>query len=283
MALNHLKLSAAIAALQLADYASAITISGDSTGPVTLFYNKATTDFPYALETTGGANTNLSDFKWEISNTSFIDEDTGKQYMELTTELTMPIKADDVITFHVQYSVDNAGITDDPNAADVARDGFSCKMQKSATSSYWDVVELLDWHYITGADAEIVDFNNQVTTDGQDWFVETPDSERSDNFCTPYPSTSDFQCMKLKCVVRKEFNTGDSLDLHVDPVGSTTTNLNFNQWHSGLLLNLGTSTAPYYLNQTAVNQVDLQIKKGAIDSVALSGFATLTALAFSLF
>ena len=68
------------------------------------------------------------------------------------------------------------------------------------------------------ADADPVteeDFNNQVRSNGQDWYVETQDSQRAadDHLCTPDANAgSNFACSKIKCVVRRNAVTDDPDD-----------------------------------------------------------------------
>ena len=43
---------------------------------------------------------------WEIENLTWLDEDSGLSFMELTTTLTAPILATDTVTFHIEFKSD---------------------------------------------------------------------------------------------------------------------------------------------------------------------------------
>jgi len=71
------------------------------------------------------AVTDVTKLQWDIVNVSYIDEDTGFEYLEITNSLTMPILSTDNITFHVEYfegtTVPTSGLL---------RDGFECIVSK---------------------------------------------------------------------------------------------------------------------------------------------------------
>lgn len=50
-----------------------------------------------------GTTASTNSFKWEVSNLSWVDEDSGDQYIEITNTLTAPILATDVIIFHMEF------------------------------------------------------------------------------------------------------------------------------------------------------------------------------------
>ena len=93
---NGVILAAALTSTQ----AKQISGKSDSSTKATLFSNIAT-DYPNAKKGDGTAATN--NLKWEIANLTWKDEDTGTQYLEITTTLTAPILEEDVIRFHVEY------------------------------------------------------------------------------------------------------------------------------------------------------------------------------------
>ena len=68
-----------------------------------------------------GATPNTQELKWTISNLSYIDEDTGYEYLEVTNTLKMPILSTDEITFHVEFYKDSTAPTEG-----LFRDGFEC-------------------------------------------------------------------------------------------------------------------------------------------------------------
>ena len=73
--------------------------------------------------------------KWEIENLTWLDEDSGVSYMEITTTLTAPILATDVVTFHVEFTSDKQA-TLVPGSA-LVRDGFECQLKKDVSTSFW--------------------------------------------------------------------------------------------------------------------------------------------------
>ena len=82
------------------------------------------------------------------------------------------------------------------------RDGFECKLQKEVSTDYWKTT--VKDVYVRTTGTTVDDFGNSLENKGQDWFVETVDKEREDNdhLCSS-SATSDLQCDKIKCVVRR--------------------------------------------------------------------------------
>lgn len=128
--------------------------------------------------------------KWEIENLTWLDEDSGVSYMEITTTLTAPILATDVVTFHVEFTSDKQA-TLVPGSA-LVRDGFECQLKKDVSTSFW-VTTVKDMYVrkqkspnqlLDAAAAE--DFNNAIANNGKDWSVYTQDKDRADNdhLCT---------------------------------------------------------------------------------------------------
>ena len=184
----------------LALNASALSRTGADSPAVDLFYSLDTAN-PIAKNTAGTAIDTADAVKWTIKTQSYFDEDLGEQYVDFINELTMPILATDIITFHVEFSSDrNADGT-------FFRDGFDCKLSKDSSSKYWITDDPVDYHVITSAsNAAVVDFNNSIPTDGQDWYVSKQDSQRSSHLCTS-SSDSQYQCSAIKCIVRRNFDT----------------------------------------------------------------------------
>ena len=117
------------AAAAIATVTQGAIIKGESTSSATLFDNLATRSQSSPAGPTAKQQDETSDpsrqITWKIKNQSWIDEDTGKSYVELTNTFTAPINADDEITFHVEFTTSQ---TDDAGA--LLRDGFECSMSK---------------------------------------------------------------------------------------------------------------------------------------------------------
>ena len=141
------------------------------------------TDFPAATQTDGTAITVASPI-WTILNRSYIDEDTGNEYLELINELTADILPTDYITFHIEFYDDsNSGTAPTEN---LFRDGFECSLTKQLTTVYWDTTTKDIYVRGTVTTDAVDDYNNSVESNGQDWFVFEADSERNeeDHLCT---------------------------------------------------------------------------------------------------
>jgi len=80
------------------------------------------------------------------------------------------------------------------------------------------------------------DFNNAVELEGQDWFVFETDRERESRLCTTAGS-GDYQCSKIKCVLRRRMTTEDPDDFSFVPTSSTDATMTFPAGKSYLLLN----------------------------------------------
>ena len=111
----------------------------------------------------------------------------------------MPILATDIITFHVEFL--------SSRTTTLERDGFDCKLSKDSSTSYWITEDPVDYHVLSSdPDTAVEDFNNSIPTDGQDWYVSKQDSQRSSHLCSKDPN-SVYQCLKIKCIVRRTFDT----------------------------------------------------------------------------
>lgn len=153
-----------------ASMVDAAMISGQFTedSAAVLFLN-LDTDIPKAKASNGSDNP-TNTLKWEISNLSWIDEDSGLTYLEITSTLTAPILATDKITFHVEFTSSKHATL--MTGSQLLRDGFECTLTKSITTNYWEtaVKDL----YVRGDAATataVIDFNNSAEKGGQDWFV----------------------------------------------------------------------------------------------------------------
>ena len=157
----------------LAACARAALISSKASAPGEMFYSLATTTKndsgiylnrkPEAEDSADKPIDNSKSIKWEIQNQSWIDEDTGISYIEITNTLTANILATDIITFHVQFSTDEVSL----NSKGLVRDAFECKVAKQSTSSYWDVTPT-DM-YVRGTVEPVTakpDFNNTIKSLG---------------------------------------------------------------------------------------------------------------------
>lgn len=97
-------LAAAAAFITQGSMAKQVSGSTSADTKATLFSNKATA-YPNAKDSTGtAASPNV--LLWEIENLTWLDEDSGLSFMELTTTLTAPILATDTVTFHVEFKSD---------------------------------------------------------------------------------------------------------------------------------------------------------------------------------
>jgi len=110
----------------LAACAKAEILSGKVTEGATMLYSldervKATSTtwvYPGAVGP-DGTTTPSNSIKWEIKNLSYVDEDTGFSYIEITNTLTAPILSTDDITFHVEF-------TESTFSGGLIRDAFEC-------------------------------------------------------------------------------------------------------------------------------------------------------------
>ena len=172
---------------------------------------------------------------WTIINRSYIDEDTGYEYIELINELTAPILPDDYITFHIEF-YDGSGSKPTEN---LFRDGFECSLTKQLTTDFWDTTTKDIYVRTTETTAPVDDYNNSVELDGQDWFVYEADSERgdADHLCTTSGDIAKgIQCDKIKCTVRRKMVTEDLDDVWFTP-GDTGTSMAIPAGYSYILMN----------------------------------------------
>ena len=165
---------------------------------------------------------------------------------------------------------------------------MECTVSKQATTQYWDTT--VSDLYVRAVTADVaqtsetaltaVDYNNSVSTNGQDWFVYEPDSSRNDDdhLCTS-SSTSGIECSQIRCVARRKMVTEDSDDHSFTPTDSDTNAdyMNFPAYHSYILFNQSLVTS----KQSMMNLIDskIQIGMGAMDSNLINVAATFGAVA----
>ena len=189
-------------------------LQGDISTAETMFKAK-NTPYPNAVDSAGTAVTYEKPL-WTIQNISYIDEDTGYQYVEIINEVEMPITAADYITFHVEFYTGASAPT-----SGLFRDGFECSLTKQLTTEFWDTTT--KDIYVRGADASAApadDFNNSVELDGQDWILYQGDADRADgdHLCTTSVDTAKgIQCDKIRCIVRRKMVTEDPDDMVFEP------------------------------------------------------------------
>ena len=192
--------------------------------------------------------------------------------MEWRNELTLPILATDVVTFHLEF--DNGSPT-----ATFFRDGFDCSVSRNSYNSFWVTADPVDYYVRNDeTSAAVVDFNNSVSNDGQDWFVYRQDEQRADDdhLCTA-STLAGFECSKLRCIVRRNAMTDDADDFtfDVDTAGLTKT-ATIKAKYSYILINQADKTTPHKFELLA--DATLNITTGAM-SIVTSVAAGLSALA----
>ena len=217
---------------------------------------------------------------WTILNRSYIDEDTGLEYLELINELTAPILAADFITFHIEfYQGDTGAVAPNEN---LFRDGFECSLTKQLTTDYWDTTTKDIYVRTTATTAAVDDYNNSVELNGQDWFVYEADADRNeeDHLCTTSGDTAKgIQCDKIKCTVRRKMVTEDLDDFSFSP-GDTGTYMHIPAGYSYILMNQNDSTTLAETSKQRLNTlkaVEVDIKKNALAGTAISLFASMGA------
>ena len=112
------------------------------------------------MQTDGNTRISTSQPYWTILNRSYIDEDTGNEYIELINELTAPILADDYITFHIEFYQGTKP------TSNLFRDGFECSLTKQLTTDYWDTTTKDIYVRTSETTAAVDDYNNSVELNG---------------------------------------------------------------------------------------------------------------------
>ena len=255
----------------------------------TFIFNNIDTATPIAKKT-DGTTTSTDLFKWEVSNLSWIDEDTGDQYIEITNTLTAPILKTDVIMFHMEFTSSQQA-TLSPTSQ-LVRDVATCQLTKDVTTDFWTTV-VNDQHIRqitrpTAADAlvnETVDDNprddNQPTKDreGKNWFVFQQDAELDENNLCLTSATTGIQCDQIRCVMRRKMKTDDDDDMWFVPDGSGNNQVKmlFPKSKSYLQINQGTYQAKQVLH--TLKDTEIVILQGAFNSLVASTGLVLASLA----
>lgn len=262
--------------------ADAKEVSGafvDSTSKATLFVNSETAN-PNAKDATGTAVG--SNVKWDIENLTYKDEDTGTEYMEITTTLTAPILDTDTVLFHVEYTSDRQ--TEIVSNSALNRDGFECKLVKDVSTDYWKTT-VKDVYVRGGVDGTVTDdFSNASTNKGQDWFVDTEDKDRESGHLCTGSALSDIQCASIKCIVRRALTNADADDMQFKPDTAQVNKMTFPKLKSWIMLNQSTLTAAKQkVLETQIDK-DITILASAIMSATFSVATSIAALtAFTFF
>ena len=278
----------AFGAALLASYqdVQARILQGEDVTKTTLFLNNS--EVKDIASATDPATAETDTLKWVISNQSWIDEDTGYEYLELINTLSMPIISTDFITFHVEFTNSEAGA----NPTDkLFRDGFECTLEKQLTTDYWDTTTKDIYVRTTKDTAAVDDYNNSVENDGQDYFVFQADADRedADHLCTT-STTDGVACDSIRCIVRRKMITEDPDDFTFAPTDATFGDMTFPGGYSYILMNQNDSTtlaetSKQRLNTLVLSTADvgtsddasMKIKKGALDGLALSAVAFTSA------
>lgn len=96
------------------------------------------------------------ELSWTVSNLTWKDEDTGTEYMEITTTLKVDLLDTDKVKFHIEFKSDKQ-TTIVANSALLA-DGFECSLEKETASDYWKTT--VSDLYVRVADTPVTDFSN---------------------------------------------------------------------------------------------------------------------------
>ena len=273
----------ALAGALLASYhTNAVIIMGTDQGDEqVLFNNRETNKYPNAVDKDGTAISVAQPY-WTIVNRSYIDEDTGYEYIELINKLTLPILADDFITFHIEFYDGGSDGNASAPTSNLFRDGFECSLTKQLTTDFWDTTTKDIYVRTTETTAPVDDYNNSVELNGQDWFVYEADSERgdADHLCTTSGDTAKgIQCDSIKCTVRRKMVTEDLDDVWFTP-GDTGTTMKIPAGYSYILMNQNDSTTLAETSKQRLNTMQdatVTIKKNALAGTAISLLASIGA------
>lgn len=226
--------------------------------------------------------------KWTIVNRSYVDEDTGYEYLEMINKLKMPIISTDYITFHIEFYSAEANSGNAPTSG-LFRDGFECSLTKQLTTQYWDTTTKDIYVRDTATTAAVDDYNNSVELDGQDWFVFEADADRNeaDHLClTSAETAKGYQCDEIKCTVRRKMITEDLDDFSFSP-GDTGTTMIIPSGYSYIMMNQNDSTTLAETSKQRLStmvDVTVDIKKNALAGTAISMLASIgAALALTAF
>ena len=280
MSVNRRAWSALLIAASLAT-AEAREVSGafvESTSKATLFSNIDTTS-PNAKDSSNVAS--AKNLEWTVSNLTWKDEDTAIEYMEITTELTADILSTDTVVFHVEFTSDKQSTL--VANSQLIRDGFECSLTKDVSTDYWQTT--VKDVYVRTEGTTTDDFSNSFSNNGQDWEVNTEDVNRAENdhLCTA-SSTSDLQCSKIKCVVRRALSNSDADDMQFKPDASSPNKMTFPKLKSWLMLNQSTYDSTKRKIMETQQDKDITILQSAILSTTFSLATSLaTIAAFTMF
>jgi len=184
---------------------------------------------PWSFSTTDSLTLyDKSDIKWVLKTYSAYDEDAGIEYFRMQHELDAQLKATDTVTFEIAFTSKSDTWT---NKMVMAEDASVCTMVQSSqntvlwtqtpTDHYYtcDAFDCL-WLGVGGAG----DWTKGTDSGtGNDWTAPLADDDEDSPYCTPNSTDSDdtFVCKKLKCIIQREMDTGDSFDFSFTPSGTS--------------------------------------------------------------
>lgn len=173
---------------------------------------------------------------WNVITQVNVNEDTGAQNLRITHELTANILISDTVTFELSFvplsKWDN--VDDSDYASGLGEDAGRCELENNADDTqFWDVT-LTDIYYkcngvaaaasATGApiqtkcsDSANTYNSNSVLSESSSnnqWTSPFEDDDADAPWCTAANiengTYSPFQCTKIKCVMERLLDTGDT-------------------------------------------------------------------------
>jgi len=147
---------------------------------------------------------------------SFLNEDTGKEKLRITHDLTANVMKTDKVMFEIAYEV--SSLPTQTVGSLIQRDMVRCQMEINSNDNRFWVATLTDGYYTK----DVVDALSGSPQEPQSELAEntswaTPFADNSekeaDRWCTAANSKtiwSEYQCTRLRCYLERDMNTGDS-------------------------------------------------------------------------
>lgn len=217
--------------------ASLVPVVTEVTDPYSSTYKTSTAASKFRFgDITTTTMIDTTSLKWDVIMQVNVNEDSGDSNLRITHELTANIQKTDTVTFELSFVPESKwdNVDDSDYASGLGEDAGRCELTNNVDDEQFWEVTLTDIYYkCNGTPAAPVGTTEPLTTKCSDaantynsnsvlsesssnnqWTSPFEDDDSDAPWCTPANteggSYSPYQCTKIKCVMERLLDTGDT-------------------------------------------------------------------------